>query len=190
MSKLKRVLVLSVFVLIAGGVGGVTLIKTLSTEVSDEQRSSLYGSEEETVPSLKPQQAISVAPSHTYKKKEFNPVALDINHGMYPAQIDLQSYLWWSEDSQNKVRFTETQKQIIDVSDEKTLDRVVSQFPYRVVENILYYDYSQIDNPENIEEYPSMVMSWDKNKLIFTPNDDKRYKEERGETLIAIEQIK
>jgi hypothetical protein len=41
----------------------------------------------------------------------------------------------------------------------------------------------------NIEQHPSMVLSWRGNKLVLIPNDSCGYKEERTETLIPIERI-
>ncbi|WP_285141922.1 hypothetical protein [Lactococcus petauri] len=39
--------------------------------------------------------------------------AISIERGAFPTQLDLQKYLWWSEDSQQSVKFTEQYKQYL-----------------------------------------------------------------------------
>lgn len=68
--------------------------------------------------------------------------AISIERGAFPTQLDLQKYLWWSEDSQQSVKFTEQYKQYLASVEIKKDSTIVSQFPYQVEGNILHYDYS------------------------------------------------
>lgn len=187
-NSVKNFLKLSALVLIAGGVVTVLLIKIMSITLEEGQQTSLF-EHEKVVQSSSKQENKTSEPKHTYKKQEVIPTALSIEHGVSPTREDLQRYLWWSEGSQQNVRFTDQVRQAFQSEGAENKAVIISEFPYQVTDNILYYDYSQFENPMHIDEHPSMVMCWEGNKLILSPNDNQGYKEERSETLIPIEKI-
>jgi hypothetical protein len=166
--------------------GALILIKIMSTTLEDGQQVPLI-EHEKVVQSSRKQGNNTSKTKHTNKKQEGIPTALSIEHGASPTREDLQRYLWWSEGSQQNIRFTDQMRQTFQNEGTENKEVIISQFPYQVAQNILYYDYSNLENPMHIDDHPSIVMSWEGDKLLLTPNDNQPYKEERGEILIPIE---
>ncbi len=131
----------------------------MSTTLEDGQQAPLF-EHEKVVQSSRKQENNTSKPKHTYKKQEVIPTAFSIEQGASPTREDLQRYLWWSEGSQQNVRFTNQVKQAFQSRGAENKEVIISQFPYQVAQNILHYDYSNLENPN---------------------------KEERGEILIPIE---
>lgn len=190
MIKWKKALAYSTLVLVAGGLGGVMLIKLMSTPLTQGQQTPLFEQEKVVKNTTEDKEISSFRSQPTYQKQRVIPTAISIEHGAFPTQLDLQKYIWWSEDSQQAVKFTEHYEQHLENAEIKKDSTIVSQFPYQVEGSILHYDYSQMDNAMNIEEHPSMTMVWEGDKLVLTPNDSQGYEKERSETLFPIEQIK
>lgn len=190
MNRLKKIAKYSTIILISSFVVTLLLIKTLSLVLKDGQKTSLFGYGNTITSSIK-KEVKSTTVSKDDKINQLNiPKSIAINHDEYPISSDLKNYLWWSEKSLQFVQFTEKYKQErqnCEIDDQKN---IISQFPYAVKGSIIYYDFSEFENPMNIEEHTSMIMSWQGNILILTPNDNHENKEERSDILIPVKQIK
>ena len=190
MVNIKKVFVYTVSILITGCIGTILVIKTSSKVLENMQDVVLAEQrlESKSEP-IKNGSTIDSGKEIINDEQPYTPIAIPIEQGGFPNQKELQSYLWWSEGSNHAVKFTEQYQQSLRLAENMITEDIISLIPYQVDGNILSYDYSQMDNPMNIEQHPSMVLSWRGNKLVLIPNDSCGYKEERTETLIPIERI-
>ena len=190
MNVLKKIAKYSTILLISGFIVTLLLIKIISLVLEDGQKTPLFGYEKAIAEPIKKEVDDIAISKNSKNNQKIVPKSIAIIHGEYPTVTDLQKYLWWSEKSLQTVRFTEQDGQVLIGSINDNQNNIISQFPYQVNENNLYYDFSQIENPMHIEECTRMIMSWKGDTLILTPNDNHENKEERSDILLPIKQIK
>lgn len=190
MNRLKKIAKYSTITLISSLVVTLLLIKTLSLVLKDGQKTSLFGYGNATINSIKKESNNTILSKNNAKTQPIVPKSIAINHDKYPTLSDLKNYLWWSEKSLQFVQFTEKYRQEYQNSEIDEQKNIISQIPYSVKGSLIYYDFSEFENPMNIEEHTSMSMSWQGNTLIFTPNDNHENKEERSNILIPVKQMK
>lgn len=190
MNVLKKIAKYSTILLISGFIVSLLLIKIISFVLEGGQKAPLFGYEKAITEPLKKEGNDIAISKNTKNNQRIVPKSIAINHDEYPTLTDLQKYLWWSEKSLQTVRFTKQDKQVIMASMNDNQNNIISQFPYQVKENNLYYDFSQVENPMHIEECTRMIMSWKGGTLMLIPNDNHENKEERSDVLLPIKQIK
>lgn len=190
MNRLKKIAKYSTIILISSFVVTSLLIKTLSLVLEDGQKTSLFGYGNTITNPIKKEVNSTTLSKNNTKTQPIVPKSITINHDEYPTSSDLKKYLWWSEKSLQFVQFTENYKQERQSSEVDNQKNIISQFPYSVKGSVVYYDFSEFENPRNIESYTSMIMNWKENFLVFTPNDNHENKEERSDILIPVKQIK
>lgn len=190
MNRLKKIAKYSTIILISSLLVTLLLIQTLSFVLKDGQKTSLFGYGNTTINPIKKEVNNTTLSKNKTKTQPIAPKSIAINHDEYPTSSDLKNYLWWSEKSLQFVQFTEKYKQEYQNSKIDEQKNIISQFPYSVKGSVIYYDFSEFENPMNIEEYTSMIMRWQGNTLILIPNDNHENLEERSDRLFPIEQIK
>ncbi|WP_407349964.1 hypothetical protein VNN41_05630 [Lactococcus garvieae] len=190
MNVLKKIAKYSTILLISGFIVSLLLIKMISLVLEGGQKIPLFGYEKAIAKPLKKEVNDIAISKNSENNQRIVPKSIAINHDEYPTLTDLREYLWWSEKSQQIIRFTEQYRQAIKDSVNDNHNKIISQFPYQVKGNILYCDFSQVENPMHIEEYTSMIMNWKGGTLALTPNDNHENKEERSDVLLPVKQIK